>query len=282
MWPRLTLSSSFRGALVARMVARVPRVLVSLAGCVLIALGVRGLVTGPEEAPSVVPSRVSPAAADLSRMAVAEAFARVYLGSSPEQRGRRAAALRALLADGLDDEVGVLPPRAGSARRSLSTAIVAEAERPGGSRLITVAAETSDGTVYLAVPVAPDPSGAFVVIARPAMVGAPRGAPGPPLPTPESVADQALAAVARRSLANYLAGDRANLLADLAPGAVVSLPEPMRAIRVGDVTWVDRARGLVAVQVAASLRGGARAELRYEIGLVSQGERWLVTGIGTP
>lgn len=252
-----------------------------LAACVLATLGARTLVAGPREIADLPESPPTSSPANLSGRALAEAFTRVYLSWDPRRPQLRAEALRPLLSGGMGEDAGLRMPPGGPAWRVLWTAVLSDQERSAGGRLITVAAETNRGTVRLAVPVAPDPSGAFVVTARPAIVGAPRTDPGRAVPAPDVVENEALVAVARRTLANYLAGDRANLLADLAPGAVVVLPEPMGAVRVGEVTWVDRASGLVAVEAAASVRGRARAQLRYEIAVASQG-RWLVSWIGTP
>jgi hypothetical protein len=75
---------------------------------------------------------------------------------------------------------------------------------------------------------------------------------------------------------NYLAGRRDDLLADLAPGAVVSLPErPLRLRSTDAITWARRPR-LVAVEVEAPT--GQRLTLRYELA-VARRDRWYVRAI---
>ena len=81
---------------------------------------------------------------------------------------------------------------------------------------------------------------------------------GRPSATPErrpaeerDVTDGGLRAVAQRAVTNYLAGERTNLLADLDPAAVVSLPTAVLDVRsVRSITKAARDR--VAVEVAAA------------------------------
>ena len=98
------------------------------------------------------------------------------------------------------------------------------------------------------------------------------------LPSERDVEDEQLRTVAERALRNYLGAERPNLLADLDPAAVVSLPEtPLRVESVDELTWAGRDR------VAAELRAraqGAALTLRYELAVVRR-ERWYVRAIQT-
>ena len=106
----------------------------------------------------------------------------------------------------------------------------AGARRSGNRQTVTVAAQTSAGPVYLAVPVARDERGFLYVAAYPALVGPPATNTAADAPTEEDVEDPRLRDVVERAITNYLAGEKRNLLADLAPEAVVSLPaEPLDA-----------------------------------------------------
>jgi len=81
---------------------------------------------------------------------------------------------------------------------------------------------------------------------------------------------------------NYLAREREDLAADLAPGAVVSLTDaPMRVASVDGVTWADGRRGRIAVAVTATGRDGLRLALRYELGITRRAGRWLVQVVHT-
>jgi hypothetical protein len=266
-----------RSAARARLAAIAPRVLALLALALLAALGLRDLVA-PAAAPAPAPIVVQPAE-DLGARAVAEAFARAYLAWDPGDPGDRSRALQKLAARDLGEGAGLRPPAGGPGQTVGWTAVLADRLGPGGTRVITVAADTSAGPRYLDVPVTREPGGALVVAADPALVGAPRGDPGRALREEEPIEDPALVVVVRRAVANYLTGDRDNLLADLAPGAAIVMPAALRGIQVGEVTWADRERVVAAVAVRALLPGGATAELRYVLALVDRG-RWLVRSIG--
>jgi hypothetical protein len=93
--------------------------------------------------------------------------------------------------------------------------------------------------------------------------------------TEAEVEDADLRAVCDRAVRNYLAGARRNLAADLADGAVVSLPpKRLRVGSVESVNWVAPGRR-VAVQVRAEEEDGAVWMLRYELAVVRH-ERWYV------
>jgi hypothetical protein len=83
--------------------------------------------------------------------------------------------------------------------------------------------------------------------------------------------------VAQRAVTNYLAGQRTNLLADLDPAAVVSLPTTVLDVRsVRSITKAAEDR--VAVEVAAADDAGIQWTLRYELTVVHR-DRWYVRAI---
>ena len=268
-WPAVAVRSAAR----ERIVARTPRALIALGLVVLSALGLRALVASPSQAPL---SGAGPASADLEATGLAEAFARAYLSWDAERPQDRERALERLGTSALD--AGIEPPSEGH-QRVLWTAPVAERAAPGGGRMITIAVALEGGPVlHLAVPIGRAPGDRPYVAERPALVGPPPLGDAPARATPPPVEDPALVEVARRALANYVAGDGANLAADLAPEASVApLARPIAAT-VGEPAWIDRASGWLAVPVDAELPGGARADLRYELRAVWR-ERWLVAAL---
>ena len=105
-------------------------------------------------------------------------------------------------------------------------------------------------------------------------LGRPSVIPGAPPAEERDVSDGGLRAVAQRAVTNYLAGQRTNLLADLDPAAVVSLPTAMLDVRsVRSITKAARDR--VAVEVAAADDSGIQWTLRYELTVVRR-DRWYV------
>ena len=98
-----------------------------------------------------------------------------------------------------------------------------------------------------------------------------------PRPTEQDVDDPELRAVSERAVRNYLAGQRRNLAADLADGAIVALPSKRLTVEsVESITWAAGRR--VAVQVRASDAGSATWTLRYELAVVRR-ERWYVRSL---
>ncbi len=78
-------------------------------------------------------------------------------------------------------------------------------------------------------------------------------------------------------MTNYLAGERTDLLADLDPAAVVSLPTA--ALEVRSLRSITKAAGdRVAVEVVAADEAGTQWTLRYELTVVHR-DRWYVRAI---
>lgn len=150
-------------------------------------------------------------------------------------------------------------------------------EPRGEGRLITVAV-TEPRPVDVAVLVSRD-AGRLVVHEPAAIVGRPatRRAPSPELG--REVTDPGLRRVVGRVLGNYLRGERDDVAADLSARARVSVPAvALEPRRVDAVAWLAPGRRVAAV-LSARLASGELVDLRYELGVVRTGGRWLVSQI---
>ncbi|MGH2945751.1 MAG: conjugal transfer protein, partial [Solirubrobacteraceae bacterium] len=213
---------------------------------------------------------------DITEQGFAQAFARAYLSwdaRRPDQHQRQVAAF---LSAALDGDGGLqMPPR--GRQQVLWSAAVQDQTDAHGDRVITVAVQTTRQLLYLAVPVHRTRRGFLVVPRYPALVGPPVSDPGAAPAEERDVGDGALRAVAQRAVTNYLAGQRTNLLADLDPAAVVSLPTTVLDVR--SVRSITKAAGdRVAVEVAAADDAGIQWTLRYELTVVHR-DRWYVRAI---
>jgi hypothetical protein len=158
--------------------------------------------------------------------------------------------------------------------------------------VFTVAAATDRaGLLYLAVDVARTGAGRLEIARYPALVGAPASTPSAldGDATLAQATDPALGAVVRRALGNYLAGDAADLAADLAPAARVSEPAQHLSLQgVQDLRWDPpphgsgpAAGGSLQALVRASDATGASYTLEYALDVELLARRWLVAAIGT-
>jgi hypothetical protein len=140
---------------------------------------------------------------------------------------------------------------------------------------------TQPQPVYLSVPVA-RAAGGLGLTAYPSMVGPPVTSRAP-LPERSEVEDREIVSVARRAIANYVAGESENLSADLAHGTVVSSPKPpLRVLSVDDVLWAaGEGSSAVLVTLTAADGRGATWTLTYEIGIARERGRPVVTFIET-
>ena len=256
--------------------ARAPRWLV-LAGVVIFgAAGVRATFA-PRVPTPVLRSRATTAATDFAAEAFAQAFARAYLSWSPGTSDQHDAAVARFASSQLDAGAGLRPPQTG-AQTVDWTAVAGDSPR-GTTRVVSVLVGTTNGDLTLAVPVQRDVRGLLSVATYPALIGPPPADPQPPELDEAEVEDDALAAVARRVVTNYLARSAQNLAADLAPDAVVVMPaEALHATRFHDITWA-RPRRDVAVVVGARGAGGLQMTLRYELAVVHSAGRWLVRAV---
>jgi Conjugative transposon protein TcpC len=258
-----------------RLRARLPRVLATAAVALLALAGARGLVERTPPAPAK--ERVV-AAGDEAAAAFAESFARVSLSSDPSEPGLREARLAGYLSRSLDPDAGLAGPA--SETREVGWTAVVDQIRRGARTTVTVAAEVSGETIYLAVPVERDDRGFLAVTNYPALVGPPAHDAGIAPAGEDEVEDPGLRAVCERAVRNYLAGERRDLAADLGDDAVVSLPGRELDVRsVESVTWAVAGRR-AAVQLQADDQEGGAWTLRYELAVVRR-DRWYVRSLHT-
>lgn len=256
---------------VLRWRARAPRV--ALIGCctVLSLVGLRTMLGSGDAAPV---ARTSPRTVDGGLDGFAEGFARAYVapsGADPSARDR------ALKVYGFADTSSA-PTGTGGVHVRWAAAVASQ-RRAAGGRIVTVLLDDGRRSWYLAVPVNVDRAGRRFVPTAPALVGSPAVRSDALAPAELEVDDANLRQVAERVVRHYLAGDRVDLAADMARGAVVTLPPaPNHLLDVGATTWVSRPTR-IAVAVTASTPGGARLALRYELQVVRSVDRWLVRGI---
>jgi hypothetical protein len=213
---------------------------------------------------------------DITEQGFAQGFARAYLSWDAQQPDRHQRQVAAFLSGTLDGDGGLQMPARGQQQVLWTTAIQDEPDAHG-DRLITVAAQTTQQLLYLAVPVHRTARGFLVVPRYPALVGPPVSDPGAEPAEERDVSDGGLRAVAQRAVTNYLAGERTDLLADLDRAAVVSLPTAVLDVRsVRSITKAARDR--VAVELTAADAMGTHWTLRYELTVVRR-DRWYVRAI---
>lgn len=254
--------------------ARAPRIaLYALVG-VLSFAGLRATLAPAEQTVARVP--VVRAETDQAALSFAEAFVRVYLTWEAGKEAERELQLEPFLPDELDADGG-LEPTGVSSQEVVWTAVTGS-ERVAGRTNVVVVARTSDSTLQLSVPVARSKDGFLSIAAYPAIVGPPIVDEEASVPEESAVEDAALEAVVTRAVENYLALSRTNLMADLDPEAIVTLPnDPLDVLSVGAVTWVEPRRR-VAATVEAEDGDGNYWTLRYELS-VRKSDRWYVRSL---
>lgn len=259
-----------------RLAASLPRMLAVALVLVLCLTGLHTILASPE--PSTVVRRAAAAGGDQAAESFAQAFARAYLTwrASDTTGEARERALAPFINTTLDTDGG-LTPRRGSSQHVSWTAVVGE-HTVTDRRLVTVAVGIGNGVTYLNVPVERDKRGFLSIAGYPAIVGAPPTNPNGQAPSEDEVQDAGLTQVVGRAVTNYLAGNRANLLSDLTPDAVISLPgQRLRVTGTPTVTWVVPRRR-VAVQVESVDRHKNTWTLRYELD-VRHRDRWYVQSL---
>lgn len=278
---RETAASRFelaqRSARLERLRARAPRYLFVAAIAILCLVGLRSIVSPAQPASG----GSGPTLVDNAAQEFAQRFARAYLTYDARRPGQRERLLRPLVPSDLDTGGGVAP--AAGSQRVLWTEVASNQEAISGGRVIVVAVgvSTQEEALYLSVPVTRI-DGSLALTAYPSLVGPPIVSRAP-LPERAAVDDRDILAVARRAIANYLAGERSNLAADLAHGAVVSQPtRPLEMASIDEVVWA-RGEGSSAVLVTLTAADQRRAlwTLTYEIGIARERGRTVVTFIET-
>jgi hypothetical protein len=255
-----------RGVHRSRLLARWPRHLASLTLFVLVALGLRALLTSPST-PSV--TAAAPISADAPSEDLALHFARAYLTYDATDPQAREEALGPYLPKG-DGAGGGFSASAGS-RKVLWEDVASDQRSLQGGRVITVSAQVSGAAapLYLAITVRHEPGRPLSLIGYPALVGAPAISTPADEPTREAVSDPEVSEVVRRVLGNYLAGSAPELRADLTDDAQVTLPTiALRVREVSDLEWISGpGSGAVLATVAAEGPEGGTYTLTYELGI---------------
>jgi hypothetical protein len=268
-----------RSARLERLRALAPRYLFIATLAVTSLVGLRELVS-PERRPA--PSR-APLGPDYALEDFAQGFARAYLAYDAARPQVRERALRPYLPDELDPGAGFTPPERGS--RAVDWVRVAQnQEALAGGRIIVVVAGMGSVPMptYLAVPLERTSEGAIALTGYPSIVGSPTIVRAE-LSAREEVEDRDVLIVAERVVRNYLARERADLEADLAPDAAVAIPaERLEVESVDDVAWAAGTdSGAVLATVSARDDAGGRWTLTYELGVERRNGRVLVSFIET-
>jgi hypothetical protein len=261
-----------------RLTAAAPRFLALALVAILALAGLRVIVAGPPTAPVTRAVRPTPPP-DLGAQAFAQAFVRDYLtwsaeGGAAEREGR----LRPYLGGTLDGDGGLTP--AHDTSQTVAWTAVGGVRRTGHDEQVLVVAGTSHGQVHLSVPVSRNDQNFLGVANYPALVGAPPVNTKDPggSSNEQDVDDPGLQTVAERAVTNFLAGEQQNLLADLTPDAVVSLPQQrLRVTQVQHASWADPQR-IAAIEVQAQDGRGDTWTLRYLLE-VRRSDRWYVRSL---
>jgi hypothetical protein len=265
-----TVSRSLR---VIRFRAGLPRAIAALFVLVLAVAGVRAILAPSRTA--MVKTSVASTRLDQGAEAFAQAFTHAYLTWNANDPNQQQAALAPFISNALDQGAGVQP---GPGSQTVEWTYVVGEHAEAGETLVTVGAQTTAGLVYLSVPVERDSRGFLFVPDYPAFVGPPASNTNADVPPQEQVEDSGLQTVVARAITNYLAGNTANLLADLTPNAVVSLPaEHMTVTNTQQANWVTPGHR-VAIQVQASDTHHNSWTLSYEV-TVERLDRWYVQSI---
>jgi len=263
--------------------ARAPRLAVGGAVGLLALAGLRGLIAPPK--PTVAPAR-APAAQDIALEGFAVEFVRAYLGFDPEDPEGHQRALSPFVGDGdLGADAGAALPSSDDARSQRVISAQAVQSQPtvsGRARIVTVAAhvDVREEALFVAVTVDRSASGELRLVDYPALVGGPLASAEARLPDREDVEVPAIATLARRVIANYLRGDLANLRADLASEAAVTVPvQALRVREVSAVQWASARRDAVQVRLTAGDEVGGTWTYSYELGVRREAGDWRIAWI---
>jgi hypothetical protein len=261
-----------------RLARETPRVLLGALALFGLAASARFAIAPPSSGRAVVERDALPLA-DRAAEGYAVLFARRYLSwnSADPQAGGQA--LQGFIGEGMEPDGGViLPPEGG---QTVEWAEVVQAREPvRGQHLYTIAAQLDPGGLeYLTVGLTRTADGALTLSGYPAFVGPPALVAATAASHLRQVSNPVLEVVVRRGLANYLSGSLAELDADLASGARVSLP--LAVLQLQDVermSWTTGPGSLLAI-VRAVGQNGVRYTLSYEVEVVRSQGRWEILAI---
>lgn len=255
--------------------ARLPRIAFVLASAALAAAGLHSIFSRTPLRPAA--ERRVAAQSDLAAEALAEAFARTYLSWDSRDPGAHEAAVAVFMPRTLETGSGVQLPSSG--RQAVRWTAVTNDVPTARGALVTVAADTTNGPVHLAIEVLRRSHGRLALAGYPAVVGTSPVDRDVALTSEDPVADAQLESTTRRALANYLGGRRDSLAADLSPGALVAVPDqPMRLVGIDETTWSPPGEQ-IAVITRVEGAGGIELTLRYLLAVVHRAGRWFVQSI---
>lgn len=273
---RAAVSSGAESVWAARLRVFGPRYVALGVLLVLLALGVRSLVS-PSESKSIALR----SGADAPSEDFALQFARAYLTYDARWPALRTQELARFIPVGFDRDGGVFV--GSGAQRVLWVDVASDQPAVVGGRVITVAAgvSTQAAPVYLAVTVRHPAGRPVSLVGYPSFVGAPLVGRESEATTYDEVTEPSVKEVVGRVLRNYLAGSVVNLKADLTSDAVVTLPTlRLQLERIDSMGWVGgrHSRAIVATVTASDPRGTSYT-LTYEVGLAYR-ERPYVDFVG--
>jgi hypothetical protein len=224
-------------------------------------------------------SRSGPALLDRAAEGFAALFARRYLTWNSSYPEAHRLALAPFLGASMEAEAGLQPPESGE-QAVQWTQVVQAREAAPGEHLYTVAAQTDTaGLLYLSVGVLRKTDGTLALAAYPAFVGAPAWTGAGASAHLREVEDPTLRTVVTRALRNYLGRAESELDADLAAGALVSLPGIAFSLQsLESLDWAPGGRSVIATVRARDERG-AQYTLAYELGVLLSAGRWEISAV---
>jgi hypothetical protein len=261
-----------------RIQRQLPRYVVSAVALAGLLASARFAIAPPRPAASPPPQ--SPLeASDLGAEAYAAQFARRYLTWSSAEPLDSARSLEAFSGPEMEPAAGLRLPPSGEQRVEWLEVVQARQPVPD-VHVYTVAAQTDTaGVLYLSVPVERERDGTLALAGYPAFVGSPSYVPARLPSQLRDVTDVVLATVVERGLRNYLSGSEANLDADLASGARVSLPGlGLELDSVAHLYWAAGGGAVLALVQAHDARG-VRYSLAYEVDVTQAGGRWEIAAV---
>jgi Conjugative transposon protein TcpC len=221
----------------------------------------------------------APMPADRAAEGYAALFTRRYLTWNAAEPQASERALEPFLGAGMEAGAGIQLPATGE--QHVEWDEVVQAREPArGEHVYTVAAQTDTGGLqYLTVTVTRTHEGSLALSGYPAFVGAPSAVAEQSPQRPREVSDATLATVVQRALRNYLAASPAELAADLASGARVSLPTSALSLEtVQRLDWTSDGTSALAVVQARDGRG-VQYTLAYEVEAERVQGRWEVSAV---
>ena len=276
--PRARVMVSTRPLWQIRLLHELPRYLLYATCAWGLAASARFALAPPHRGGAAV-MRPPASPSDLGTRAFAAMFARRYLSWDAGNPQASGGSLAAFQGRAFEAELGRRIPASG--RQHVEWVEVVQARQSAAGRdVYTVAAQTdSAGLLYLSVAVARLADGRLALAGYPAFVGPPGSDPAWSPTHSSAVEDASLSTVVKRVLRNYLLPSREELVADLAPGARVSLPpQALRLLSVQRLSWSQDRRSVEAIVQTEDARG-TQYTLAYELDVAIAQGRWEVSAV---